>query len=87
MSSVEAGLAKELCELTLTTDEIFQTEFVLLAWRRGATIVELPVRLEERRPATLSIRRRLPMVMNTIFAIRRSLARFPVEGRGTVRTG
>jgi len=77
LKSVEASLAKQLCAQCLTTDEIFQTEFVLLAWRQGVEIHELPIQIRETRATPLSIRRRAPMVIDTIRQLRRSLRRFP----------
>jgi glycosyltransferase involved in cell wall biosynthesis len=80
LKSIEAGLAKELCALAETTDEIFQTELVLIAWRKGVRIDELPIRITEVRATPVSIRRRLPMVLDMVRALRRSLRRFPRLG-------
>jgi len=77
LKSIEADLAKELCRLAITTDEALQTEIVLLAWRRGCTIDEIPVRIGEVRASPVSIRRRLPLVVNIISDLRRSARRFP----------
>jgi glycosyltransferase involved in cell wall biosynthesis len=77
LKSIDTGLAKELCRLAMTTDEIFQTEIVLIAWKLGEDILELPIRIEEVRSAPVSIRRRFPMVMDLILQLRRSLRRFP----------
>lgn len=77
LKSVEAGLAKQLCAQAVTTDEVFQTEFVLLAWRQGNRIHELPIHINEQRATPLSIRRRLPMVADSVRQLRRSLRRFP----------
>jgi hypothetical protein len=77
LKSIDTGLAKELCRLAMTTDEIFQTEIVLIAWKLGEDILELPIRIEEVRTAPVSIRRRFPMVMDLILQLRRSLRRFP----------
>lgn len=85
LKSIEKQLAKRLCELALTTDEIFQTEIVLIAWRVGEDIVELPIHIEEVRAATVSIRRRFPMVIDLVRQLRRSLKRFPLRPNGAVR--
>jgi glycosyltransferase AglD len=77
LKSVEAQLAKQLCGQALTTDETFQTEFVLLAWRQGIRIDELPIMVREMRATPLSIHRRFPMVIHTVRELRRSLRRFP----------
>lgn len=80
LKSIETGLAKKLCGLTQTTDEVFQTELVLLAWRLGHRIREVPVVLSERRPSPISVARRLPVVFNLVSQLRRSLNRFPPRG-------
>lgn len=77
LKTIDAALAKELCRKALTTDEVFQTEIVLLAWKLGEEIVELPVRIEEVRCAPVSIPRRFPMVIDLVAQLRRSLERFP----------
>ena len=76
LKSIEVPVAKRLCELAVTTDEVFQTELVLLAWRLGISIEEVPVQILERRSPTVSITRRLPKVINTVQALRNSLKRF-----------
>jgi len=77
LKSVETALAKKLCEVAITTDEVFQTEMVLLAWRLGIRIEEVPLRIEEIRCPTVTVLRRVPKVLNTVQALRRSLKRFP----------
>lgn len=77
LKTIERGLAQELVDLSLTTDEIFQTELVLLAWRRGFLIAELPVDIKETRATPVPILKRLPMVMNMVLELRHSLRRFP----------
>jgi len=77
LKSIDAGLARELCAHAQTTDEVFQTEIVLLAWRLGVRVHELPVTIEERRAPPVSIRRRLPKVLFMIRELERSLSRFP----------
>ncbi len=77
LKSIETALAKELCALTETTDEVFQTELVLLAWRLGHTIEELPIRLKEMRPAPVSVARRMPKVIDMVRQLKKSINRFP----------
>lgn len=77
LKSVEAVCAKRLCEIAQSTDEIFQTEFVLIAWRLGVTIQEIPVSIREIRSASISISRRAPKVLGTIRVLKASLRRFP----------
>jgi glycosyltransferase involved in cell wall biosynthesis len=76
LKSIEGNCARKLCQMALTTDEIFQTEIVLLAWRFGMTIKEIPVRISEMRSPSVSILRRVPKVLNTVWELRRSLRRF-----------
>jgi len=76
LKAIEANVAKRLCALAVTTDEVFQTEIVLLAWKTGVSIQELPVRIVEKRSPTVSITRRVPKVLRTVRDLRRSLDRF-----------
>jgi glycosyltransferase AglD len=77
LKSIDAPLARQLCELALTTDETFQTEIVILAWRLGHEIKELPINITERRLAPISVRQRLPKVVSMLSELRRSAARIP----------
>ena len=77
LKSIETESAKRLCKEALTTDEVFQTEIVLLAWRLGITIHEIPVNISEMRTAPVTVMRRLPKVLNTVSQLTRSLQRFP----------
>jgi len=77
LKSIEADCARRLCRTALTTDEIFQTEIVLLAWRLGMKIKEIPVEISETRSAPVSVLRRVPKVLNTVRELKRSLKRFP----------
>ena len=45
-------MAKKLCEIAITTDEVFQTELVLLASRLASKIEEVPVQILEMRKPT-----------------------------------
>jgi hypothetical protein len=77
LKSIETDCAKRLCRAASTTDEVFQTEVVLLAWRLGVRIEEIPIRIREMRSTPVSIRRRLPKVLNTVQQLKTSLRRFP----------
>jgi glycosyltransferase involved in cell wall biosynthesis len=77
LKSFRTPVAKELCEKAITTDEVLQTEIILLAWRNGLRIQEIPVNIRETRGTSISISRRLPKVFNTIRELRNSLNRFP----------
>ncbi len=76
LKSIETRLAKRLCAESTTTDEVLQTELVLLAWRWGEAIDEVPIRITERRPTIVSVARRLPKVATMISELRASLARY-----------
>ena len=77
LKSIEAGCARRLCKAALTTDEVFQTEIVLLAWRLGITIDEIPVDISEIRIAPVTVLRRVPKVLDTVRQLKKSLQRFP----------
>lgn len=77
--SMEAALARRLCELAVTSDESFQTEIVLIAWKLGETITELPLAITETRQPGISLLKRLPKVIDSVGELRRSLARFPAQ--------
>ncbi len=77
LKAIRTPVAKRLAELCVTSGEVLQTELVLIAERLGYSIVEVPLRLEERRCPTVSITRRLPKVVRMIGELRDSLARFP----------
>jgi glycosyltransferase involved in cell wall biosynthesis len=81
LKSIDASVAKRLCDLAITTDEVFQTEIVLLAWRLGIRIEEIPVSILEKRKATVSVRRRIPKVLNTCRFLQQSLNRFADDGK------
>jgi glycosyltransferase involved in cell wall biosynthesis len=77
LKSIEAECARGLCKAALTTDEVFQTEIVLLAWRLGITINEIPVDISEIRTAPVTVLRRVPKVLDTVRQLKKSLQRFP----------
>jgi glycosyl transferase family 2 len=88
LKSIETESAKRLCKEALTTDEVFQTEIVLLAWRLGITVHEIPVNISEMRPAPVTVMRRLPKVLNTVSQLTRSLQRFSKDQTSpSVRNG
>jgi len=87
LKSLESALAKRLCELAITTDEVFQTEIVLLAWRLGARIEEIPIRIQETRRAAVTVVRRIPKVLHTVRQLRRSIGRFSAAVPGSFNSG
>ena len=82
LKSMDTELARKLCELSETTDELFQTEIVLIAWRLGVNIEELPIHVAEKRAASVSVLRRLPKVLDMVVALRKSTRRFANSKRG-----
>jgi hypothetical protein len=76
---METQLARRLCELAITSDESFQTEIVVIAWKLGETITELPISIAETRQPGISLLNRLPMVLASVAQLRGSLARFPAR--------
>lgn len=77
LKSIEASCAKQLCGLAITSDEVFQTEIVLLAWRLGIEIHERPISIRETRNAPVAVFKRVPKVLDTVRQLKRSLDRFP----------
>ena len=78
-------LGKELCGLSVTSGEALQTELVLLAWKKGVDIWELPVALKEKRSAPVSIRRRIPKVIHLVSSLRQSMHRFDGTNLGRIQ--
>lgn len=76
LKCIETNLAQRLCRLARTSDEIFQTELVLIAWNNGVKIDELPIQIEEQRATPVSIFKRIPMVLETVSQLRGSMQRF-----------
>jgi glycosyltransferase involved in cell wall biosynthesis len=81
LKSFQTPVAKKLCEQAITTDEIFQTEIILLAWRSGMQLSEIPLSIHETRATSVSILRRLPKVIATVRELRESLDRLPLLPR------
>lgn len=77
LKSMRSDIAKKLCDMAITTDELFQTEIVLIAWKLGHCIREVPIAIRERRTSPVSISRRFPKVVNMIRELRQSIRRFP----------
>ncbi len=77
LKSIETSVAKKLCNIAITTDEVFQTEIVLLAWQLRIKIEEIPVQILETRNSTVTVLRRVPKVLHTVRSLQRSLMRFP----------
>jgi glycosyltransferase involved in cell wall biosynthesis len=76
LKSIKSDVAKKLSHAAMTTDEVFQTEIVLLAWRMGLRIEEVPVSISEVRATPVTVLNRVPKVLGTVRELRRSLRRF-----------
>lgn len=76
LKSIETALARKLCGMAVTGGEVFQAEIVLLAWKLGVRVHELPLRIEEKRPTPVAVWKRAPNVMGAVWQLRRSLRRF-----------
>ena len=61
----------------VSRQDLFDTELVVRAERAGARIVEVPIVVEELRPARSSLVRRVPRTIRGLFRIRRVLASPP----------
>ncbi|MBM3312383.1 MAG: hypothetical protein FJY80_12855 [Candidatus Aminicenantes bacterium] len=81
LKTIRTPLARELCRLSLTRGEAFQTEVVLIAHRLGYRIAEVPVTLRETRRTPVPVFRRIPKVLRIVSGLRASLRRFPKSAR------
>ncbi len=75
MKAFRGSLVGEIAPNVVSTRDLFDTELVLRAERRGARILEVPVVVEELRPARSSFLRRVPRTLVGLFQLRRLLAR------------
>src|SRR6516164_10543236 len=46
--------------------DVFASEFVVRAWRRGYRVLEIPIRLEEKRQPSVHLLRRVPNVLRQV---------------------
>ncbi len=77
LKSIEVQSARRLCDAAITTDELFQTEIVLLAWRLKMSIAEIPITIREVRDTRVTVIRRVPKIVNSVRELKHSLSRFP----------
>lgn len=70
------SLFQELERSAVMDGEAFQTELVLLAWKMGKKIREVPVLAEEKRPPRLSLIRRSLGMIPDLFRLKKSLQRY-----------
>jgi len=73
MKAVRREVAAALVPRVRSTQDIFDTELVLLAERTGHRIVEVPAIVEERRPARSRLLRRVPRTLLGLWRLRRRL--------------
>ena len=76
LKAIKTDIAKALCEIMITKNEIVQTEMVLLAYKMGYRVQEVPIKLKEIRQSSISIFRRLPKVIGVVWDLKKSLNRF-----------
>jgi len=60
----EAGVP--LAERCLTDKDVFASEFVIRAYREPLVIVELPIRVMEKRPPSINLLKRVPNVLGNL---------------------
>ncbi len=60
----EAGAP--LAEACLTDKDVFASEFVIRAYRSGLDIVEVPIRVKEKRPPSINLLKRVPNVLGNL---------------------
>jgi glycosyltransferase involved in cell wall biosynthesis len=73
MKALDRAAVAPLAERCLLGTDLFDTELVLRAERGGLVVAELPVRVEERRPARTSIIRRIPRTVVGLVRLRGAL--------------
>ena len=73
MKMVRGTLAREVTPRVISDLDLFDTELVIRAERRGARIREVPARVEELREARSSFLSRVPRTIKGMWAIRRAL--------------
>jgi glycosyltransferase involved in cell wall biosynthesis len=77
LKTIRSDVAKKLCSISITDGEVLQTEIVLLAYRMGYNVFEIPIRIEEQRETSVSIKKRLPKFITIVHDLKKSLKRFP----------
>jgi glycosyltransferase involved in cell wall biosynthesis len=73
MKAMDRGQAAPLAQRCRLGTDLFDTELVLRAERGGLLVGEIPVRVEERRPARTSIVRRIPRTVVGLLRLRGAL--------------
>jgi hypothetical protein len=73
MKAFRAGLVTDVVPDVVSRQDLFDTELVIRAERKGYRIAEVPVIVEEMRPAR-SLLKRVPRTLKGLWRIRRNLA-------------
>jgi glycosyltransferase involved in cell wall biosynthesis len=55
-----------LAEACLTDRDVYASEFVIRAYRAGVSIVEIPLRVVEKRPPSINLFKRVPNVLKSL---------------------
>lgn len=77
MKAFRRRLVADQVPQVLSRQDIFDTELVIRAERAGYRIVEVPVVVEELRPARSTLLKRIPRTLRGLWRIRRALASPP----------
>jgi glycosyltransferase involved in cell wall biosynthesis len=77
IKAFRAAATRPHLDLVHSRKDLFDTELILRMERAGARIVEVPVTVEELRPARSSLLRRVPRTLRGLWSIRRLLASPP----------
>ena len=64
-----------LDKYTITTDEVYQTELVMLANKLHMKVIEVPVDIHEMRNPSVSIFRRIPKIIKIVTQLQKSMNR------------
>ena len=67
-----------IAEACLTDKDVFASELVIRAYRAGVRIVEVPIRVVEKRPPSINLLKRVPNVLTNLGKLT-----FAIRGRGT----
>jgi len=74
MKLIRRELIDQLASQVISTQDLFDTELVIRAERRGARIAEVPATVEELREARSSFLGRVPRTLRGLWKIRRALS-------------
>lgn len=73
MKAIRGAVIDGVAAKVVSTKDLFDTELVIRAERAGFRIVEVPVKVEERRQSRSRLIRRIPRTVRGLWRIRRSL--------------